>query len=251
MIVFGLFLFGLVMGSFVYAISLRLLSGKTVWGRSACESCKRVLKWYELLPVMSYVYLRGRCRRCHVSISWRYPLVEVSVGIAFALIGFQHHTREAIMLGIVIVTVLAITFLTDVLEYAIFLSVLAVGGILTTGLHWYMGGLSLRSLVLGVVVGGGFFLVQYVLSRGKWVGSGDGYLGVFLGLVFGFPQVLLVILSAYVAGAIIALGLLLAKKKTRASRLPLGAFLAPAGIVFFLFQDTVQHVYESLWIFPT
>ncbi len=132
MLVFG-FALGLILGSFVKALADRSLGKKSFWGRSYCSFCKKELKWYDLFPVASYIWLRGKCRYCHKKIGMEYLVVEVGMGILIALLFYQTFDNFKfeifnfysifnfkflifsfeLILKIFFITILAVVFLTD------------------------------------------------------------------------------------------------------------------------------------------
>ncbi len=231
-------IFGLCVGSFLNALIFRLRQGRSVWrGRSQCPACRATLRWFELIPVASFVIQTGRCRRCRVKISWQYPLVELTTAILFIL-GLQQYPISNIQYLFInlliywfIVSVLIVLFVYDLrygeLPDKITLPAILILLIYQIWRYWILD-IGYWILVMALLVGGGFFALQYFLSRGKWIGGGDIRLGVLMGVILGWPKILVALFLAYVGGAIISVFLLLLKKKTLKSAVPFGVFLIPA-----------------------
>jgi len=244
------FLLGLIIGSFLNAWIFRLRAGESVAaGRSKCPHCQRILAFYDLVPIVSFMLLKGKCRYCQKPISWQYPLVEMTTGILFAVIFYYHalpiNAGHSFLLtrDLIAVSALIGIFVYDLkfMEIPDEISLLAIFFIFIFG---WLGGASVVSMLIGGLVGFGFFAVQYFVSRGKWLGGGDLRLGVLMGVLLGWPIVIFAIFLAYIGGAIVSVGLMITKKATPKTAVPLGVFLAPAAMVFMIFGQAF-----TLWYF--
>lgn len=263
MVIIFIFIFGLAVGSFLNAYIYRLHAGKSALkGRSFCPKCKHTLSAKDLIPVFSFVFLRGKCRYCAKSISWQYPLIEAATAILFT-IGYACilNGKELTALNILqfvffiyIISVLIVIFVYDIKHYLILDKVTVpaffVMLFFTILIQAYKTGFPkdasflelAKALIpygLGILLGGGFFFLQFIISNGKWIGGGDIRLGVLMGVVLGIRSVASALFIAYVAGSFIALGFLLVKKKKFESHLPFGAFLVPATVIAFLCGDAI------------
>lgn len=236
-------LVGLGIGSFLNVVVLRLNAAETLLGRSHCPHCKTTLPWYTLIPVGSYLALRGKCVFCKHPIALHYPAVEAVTAGLFVFTGLvlpADPMRLAFYL-ILIAICLAI-FLSDYLFYTIpdALSLpgiaIAIIGQLLLGEDWWR-------VAVGVFVGGGVFALQYILSRGAWVGSGDIRFGAMLGAMLSWPNIFVALFIAYVVGALLVLPMLLVRKKGWKDTMPFGTFLAAAGMITLLFGDSIMHWY--------
>lgn len=227
-----LVLAGLVAGSFVSAWLHRLRTGASVAvGRSACPSCSHQLAWYDLLPVASWLLLSGRCRYCRQPISWQYPALEVTLAALFALapLGWGSVALVAYLAACLLLVAAAAydarwMELPDSISWLLLATAALriVGDGLATG-QW--GAVLLNALV-GAATAGGFFGLQYVASRGRWIGSGDIILGAAAGLLVGWPGSLLVLVVAYVTGGIVATPLLLLRRRGWNTAVAFGPFIA-------------------------
>lgn len=234
-----LFYFGACIGSFLNVVTMRLPHGESLNGRSHCTYCGHTLRFFELFPIFSYLALRGKCRDCGKPIHRRYVYLEVLTGLLTVLTysffpAYDGYTTLELIRALIIVYALIPIFLIDFEHYVVLDSVLFWAAILTAacsgGLDYMAGRTGLHSLLLtGLLTGAGiaiFFLLQYVLSRGTWIGLGDVKLGIFLGLATPFPSAIATLLLAYALGAVVGIILLALRRKQLSSAVPFGTFLA-------------------------
>lgn len=213
--------------------------------RSKCPHCETPLHAWELVPLVSFLYLRGKCSTCGRPIAWQYPIVEVSLGILFALIIWRFGVSWESFATMTLASFLMLIFLMD-LKYQLILDVVTIPAIVIASLFSLLNGTSFLSIVIGSVIAGGFFALQYVLSRGSWIGGGDIRLGVLVGVMLGWPQTLLALFLTYVFGGVVATILLLRGRATRGTRLPLGTFMTVAAMVCLLFGESIVTWYRSI-----
>ncbi|KKT68136.1 MAG: Type 4 prepilin-like protein leader peptide-processing enzyme [Candidatus Uhrbacteria bacterium GW2011_GWE2_45_35] len=243
--IFLLFILGLCFGSFLSATASRAGGKKTNWcDRSACPNCQRKLTATDLVPVLSFVFLKGCCRTCHQPIGWREPIVELATALVFLTVGIIHHGAVDWFLirDLILTFFLILLFLTDIYHGLLPHRFTATATVVTIGLNLgvQMFGaqnfVPLPEMVLGMLVCGGFFYLQYLISRGRWVGGGDIGLGLFLGAALGWWYGLWTLGLAYILGAMVAIILLATKKMTVKSTIPFGPFLTIAGWLVLLFM---------------
>ena len=252
---------GAAMGSFTDAVSWRLHTKRNmVSDRSECESCHHKLGLGDLIPVVSWLLLRGKCRYCGAPISARVPLVEGALAMLFVAsyllwpLGFVQWQAVAlfgIWLGYVVA--LAVLVVYDLrwmlLPDKIVLPLIAVGFIdaaLRASLTPGAGVIDYISYAgWGMVALAGVYGVLYAVSRGKWVGFGDVKLSIFIGAVLGWQKALLVLVLANVIGFLLLLPGLASGKLRRTSRVPFGPFLIVAFIIAGLAGDAVIRWYFS------
>jgi len=241
----GLFVCGLCFGSFISALAQRSVVHNSNWrGRSVCLKCHKKILFFDLIPVLSFIFLKGRCRFCKTKIGWREPITEIISGILFVLVGLAHNNQINLLLirDLIFSVFLILLFLTDiygeVLPHRFTATAVTVTIILNLLVNNYRAnGHSPLQMIIGIIIGGGFFYLQYLISHGRWVGGGDIGMGLFLGAMLGWPLCLVAIGLAYIIGAIFAVILLLKKKVGLDSRLPFGPFLAVAGWVVLVFLN--------------
>jgi len=240
------FLVGLCVGSFLNVVLLRTRVGKSfVVGRSRCMACDVALGPAELVPVFSYVALRGRCRHCASPISAQYPLVEFFTGILFLSCYFQGGGWATFARDITFVAFLVIVFVYD-LRYMEILDRFTLPAMAVALLFNVSLGMNPRSLVIGAAAVGGFFLVQYAISRGRWIGAGDIRMGFLMGFMLGFQQGLIALFLAYFFGAFVGVMLIMFKKADGKTQIPFGTFLSAATVAALLFGDVISSWYFGL-----
>lgn len=224
---FFIFLLGLSIGSFLNVLIDRLPRGKNViTGRSVCDYCKKTLRWFELIPLLSWALQGGRCRRCHNRLSWQYPLVEVVTGVGFVVLqGQAFEARQGLALWgeWLIFSALLVIFMAD-LKYQIIpdsMAVLGIIGVLIQGPARLAG----SALWLSAFGASGFFLLLWFITRGRAMGLGDVKFAFLMGLLLGFPGVIVACYLAFLTGAGVGVILILRGKKGLKSKIAFGPFL--------------------------
>lgn len=269
-----LFILGLGFGSFVNALVWRLHkqlgSGQKtrdkdlsiLKGRSMCPNCRHTLAWHDLIPVISWVSLKGRCRYCGKPISRQYPVVELAMGFIFALsyifwpvephFGGQWlllATWLASSVGLMALAIYDIRWmlLPNKIIYPTLASVVA-------GRAAYIGAFQVRPghaawlWALSVAIASGVFYILYMVSQGKWIGFGDVRLGLITGTLLADPYKSLgMIFVASLLGALFVLPHLVKGSKSMASKTPYGPFLIMATGIFVIFGDNLISWYKNLF----
>lgn len=214
MVVFGVTLFalsGLVFGSFGNVLLHRIHTKEPITGRSKCPSCHRILAWVDLFPILSFLVLRGKCRRCSGGISIRYPLVELGSGLLFVFAFLLHPADPAV--AIITAFILYLLFLACIFDanyqqipdiFTILIGVLALLSIFLKA--------DSMSLFLGATVMLVWFGGQWVITRGKAVGTGDIFIAIVLGLWLGIRSAIMTLVFSYMSGAIILIIMILFRK---------------------------------------
>ncbi len=246
MIIVFLFLLGLCVGSFWNVLILRTNTGEGVGGRSRCFSCLAKLSWYDLIPVVSFATIRGRCRYCKSRISLQYPLVELATGIIFGAAGYIFFggyvfiTLEAVLHYSLVVSFFSLLLAISVYDlrhkiipdqWSLALFVLAV---LSEVLVWLMGTGSPKEDILAALGAFIFFGGLWFVSRGRWMGFGDAKIAPSLALFLGYPGAIFGVLFAFWAGAAVGVTLLVLGKAHRKTEIPFGPFLALGTLAAFL-----------------
>ena len=245
---------GLAAGSFINALVWRLRQPKlSIWkGRSQCPDCHHTLAPRDLVPVLSWVRLKGHCRYCHKPISFQYPLVELLTAGLFALSYLAW--PAALDGGEVIRFGSWLMLLTGLIALAIYdlrwmllphklvypLIGLVAGQWLTILLVEGLSRQQLAGIAYGGLIGGGFFYLLFQLSRGQWIGGGDVKLGFLLGLIIadGLLAWLMLFIAALL-GSLVTIPLLLSGRANRSSRIPFGPFLIAGAVIVVLFGQSL------------
>ncbi len=245
------FIFGTIIGSFLNVVIYRYNTGTSiVSGRSMCFSCGKTLKWYELVPIFSFILQRAKCRNCKSKISWQYPVVEIVMGLlfVFVLIG-QHSIIETIYLFI-LMSIFVVISVYDI-RHKIIPNSFVYAFILLSVLQFTWGS---NTQVLDWLAGPILFLPfagLWFFSKGTWMGFGDAKLALGIGWFLGFYAGMSAIIFAFWIGSVFGLtligigktkSLLLGKKKfTIKSEIPFGPFLLIGTLlVFFLNINVVS-----------
>lgn len=250
--------FGSIIGSFCNVLIYRLHSGEDfLRSRSQCRACKKQIAWYDNIPVVSFLVLRGRCRRCAARIAWQYPLVEVVVAALFGMVGFFYAVGVTVPLFSAVCIALAcaglvVVFVYDARHMEIPMGVmwsvigfLAVARIVADG----AGGVLTAQVMQGATVTHGlaalaafcfFFALSYV-SDETWMGYGDAFVAIAVGLLCGPVGTFVALLIAFCAGSLYGVLLTLLKRATMKSAVPFGPFLIIGALAsFFLIQMGVR-----------
>ena len=240
------FIFGAIIGSFLSAAIWRLRVDKSLArGRSMCPHCRHILGVADLVPVFSYLALRGRCRYCAKRIHPAYFLIEVLTGFAFLLVVRQSAPSivDAASLAPVVFRWAAAAMLLLLFFYDLLYSLVPSNVALVAAAAALAGNLALGepfpSLISGVVMAAGFFYAQFAFSKGRWIGAGDIYLGAFMGALLGAERTLLGLFLAYVSGAFVGLGLMAAGRATMKTQVPFGTFLMGSAFVAMLYGQRI------------
>lgn len=253
MLPFFVFLLGLIFGSFINAVVHRLKVEKSfIKDRSKCVWCDHVLAVKDLVPVLSWVFLRGKCRYCRRKISPHYPVVELFTALSFLVVYYvvgisdSHFLVNLQLATFLIFTVfLIIIFIYDLKHYLILDQVVLPASVLAFVLNYFLG-IPWWSMLLAAFLGSGFFLIQYVVSKGKWIGGGDIKLGFLMGLMLGWPEILAALFLAYVIGSVIGVLLILFGKKKWGGRVPFGTFLTLGTYISMLYGEELIAWYLNL-----
>ncbi len=244
-----IFIFGLLIGSFLNVIVFRLDQKKTfIFGRSACPNCKKEITWQDNIPLVSFLILGGKCRHCKKNISLQYPIVELTTAIVFLLFYFYLGLSLQFFIYLVFSSFLIIIFVYDLKHYLILDRVTIPAMIFAFLANLYLK-VPLTSLILGAIVGAGFFALQFFLSKGKWVGDGDIRLGALMGLILGLKLTLVALFLSYILGASIGLILIFTNKKKMSSQVPFGPFLVAGTFIALLYGQKLLDWYLNLIYF--
>ncbi len=230
-----LFVFGACLGSFGSVIISRVPLRKSIGGRSQCPQCRKQIGACDLIPILSFLLLRGMCRHCGKKISVRYPLLEL--GSALLVVAPALHEGYidpfTVTLGIALWLFLLLAVMDgdakhipDAVTFP-FLIVALGSAVLRGNTAW-----------IAPLVGGGFFFLQWAISRGRIMGSGDIFIGIAMGLILGtWQNTLLAIGLSYIIGAVVVSILLVREIFSRRDRIAFVPFLFVGTLTVFMFED--------------
>ena len=228
-IIFGIL--GLIIGSFLNSVIWRLSDLESlVKGRSHCPHCQKMLGFWDLIPLLSFVFLLGKCRYCGKRISWQYPLVELTTAVIFVSIYLIFGISVYSILLLIVFSGLIVIAVYDLRKMLIPDEILIPIAVIVF-LYQIINALFKNSFgdfglaLMGAAIFGGIILLLFVISKGKWMGFGDIKLAAFLGLALGFPQVLVGFLLAFLSGGLVGLILIAAGRKHLKDKVPFAPFM--------------------------
>jgi len=253
-----IFVFGLIVGSFLNVLADRLPREESVVrGRSHCERCKKTLQWYDLIPLISFISLKGRCRYCHARLSFVYPIVEITTGVLFVITtifvlnGLKFSISDfqfliSLIYYLFIVSVLIVIFFAD-LKCEIIPDKIVFPAIVVSALYLILNTqYSILPYLLSALGAGLFFLLLFLITKGKGMGLGDVKFAFLMGLILGYPNIVISLYIAFLTGAIIGVALILWKKrKMSGATIPFGPFLVLGTLTALfwggiIFQKTIS-----------
>lgn len=244
------FIFGLIIGSFLNCLIWRLYKNETLGGRSYCPRCRKTIVWYDNIPLLSFILLGGHCRHCQKKISWQYPFVELVTAILFLLTWqiniFSSNFSWLLLRDWLIIITLVVVFVYDYRWQLVPMTIVwPLSGVifilnLILGIYWL-------NLLFFTALSAGFFLIQYLITKKKGIGEGDIWLGMLLGVAFPrYPDLLLILLISYSFGALVGLGLMIGHQKNWKSSIALGPFLAVGAIITLIWGGQLIDWYGRL-----
>jgi leader peptidase (prepilin peptidase)/N-methyltransferase len=246
----GIFALGAVIGSFLNVCIHRIPLGQSiVRPGSRCPACKAPIRAYDNIPIMSFLFLRGRCRRCRKPISWRYPLVEALNGGGYLLLLWQFGLGwPTLVYALLYSSLIVVTFID--LDYQIIPDVITYPGIVIGLATGYFLPVGLWGSVIGLLVGGGLFWLVAEASlrimKQEGMGGGDIKLIAMIGAFLGWHKVLLTIFLASLSGALVGLAFMLLKGWGRKTPIPFGPFLALGAVLALLWGTAIVEWYVGL-----
>jgi leader peptidase (prepilin peptidase)/N-methyltransferase len=250
-----IFLFGLAWGSFLNVVIFRLPLGMSLLHPpSTCPQCKKKIKFYDNIPVFSYLFLRRKCRTCGTKIPFSYFLVEILTPLSFLLV-YQKYSLSFLffascLFASAMIVLGFIDFYHQILPDEITLPGLALALIYAP----FRPDLNLTQALVGAVIGAGFLLfiygAYYLLRKKEGLGMGDVTMMLLIGAYLGWQLTFFTLILASFVGAIVGVLLILFQKKDLQYSLPFGTFLAPAAFFALLWGEPIIQAYLSLFRAP-
>lgn len=239
------FMYGAIVGSFLNVVILRLPEGKRsiIFPPSRCPQCQTLIKWYDNIPILSFIFLKGKCRSCKTRISFQYPVVEVCT----ALLSLALYTKFALsfeyffyfLFAGALIAIIFIDIAHQIIPDKISLPGIVIGfagSFLNTEVTWQQSG-------LGVLLGGGILFAiaegYYMLTKRDGMGGGDIKLLAMIGAFLGWQSLLFVIFASSFSGSFVGIIAMFRQGKGGQTRIPFGPFLAIAALFFLFFQKEI------------
>jgi leader peptidase (prepilin peptidase) / N-methyltransferase len=254
-LIFSAAVLGALVGSFLNVVILRLprADASIVFPASHCPQCKQPLRWFDNIPIISYLILRGRCRTCGTSISLQYPLVELTMAILAAVLALRFAFSFAFILYFLffaaLLVIIFIDFHHQIIPDRISLPGIVigfVGSFFNDQVTWQQSG-------LGILMGGGILYAvaygYYILTRREGMGGGDIQLLAMIGAFLGWQSLLFVIFSSSVAGSVVGIAAMSKQKKGGQTRIPYGPFLALGAMTYLIFNRQISEIWNMYLAF--
>lgn len=246
------FIFGAVIGSFLNVLIYRLPRRLSIVApHSFCPNCKQPIRWYENIPVISYIVLGGSCSNCSKSISLRYPIVEALTGLLFVYI-FNRHAMsyEFFFIAFFFCAIVVVAFID--FSFQVIPDIISVPGIILGMVYQIIKGDFLIGLV-GMLFGGGLILLIRVVGgkvyKKEVMGLGDVYLTAMIGAFVGFPYIIPAIFVAALVGAILGIIFIISTHQSRESPIPFGPFLGLGGMAVVILQPQFHQLFALLGVY--
>lgn len=245
------FIFGAVIGSFLNVVILRLPeSGQSiVYPASHCPGCKEALRWYDNIPILSYIFLRGRCRSCQQHVSWQYPVVEMLAAVLAVMLWFFYPWQIFLIRYIFACALLVIIWID--IRHQIVPDLITIPGIVlgfclaffNPILYWY-------DSALGIILGGGVLylvaLFYYLLTKRQGMGGGDIKFLAMIGSFLGWQSLPFVVFVSSLMGSLVGLFAMAKQKKGGQTVIPYGPFLAVAALLYIFFEKQILFLLWAL-----
>ena len=249
MLSFFVALFGALVGSFLNVVIVRLPEegGSVVFPASHCPVCKKPISWYDNIPLLSFLFLRGRCRQCGGRISWRYPLVEALT--ALLSLALYQHFGPTILFPIYFVfcaALLAVIFID--FQHQIIPDVISLPGIVVGfALSFVNPFVTWQDAGLGILFGGGSFyllaLGYYLLTKREGMGGGDIKLLAMIGAFLGWQSLPFVVFGSSLLGTVAGVWAMIKQRKGGKTVIPYGPFLAIAALLYLFFRREILFLF--------
>jgi len=262
---FLIFVIGTFVGSFLNILIDRLKRGETVvWGSSHCEKCRHKLVWNDLIPIWSYIRLGGRCRYCHSPIPFWLPVVEITTGLLFVLIAlvfqpfifnfsFTIRYLISIIYYFTIPSLLLIIFFSDLKYHLIYDRIVypAIGMTVIYRIFSPQSPTTNYYLLFSSLLAAAFFYLLHILGPKLFnkdtMGLGDVKLAVLMGLLLGYPKIIVALYLAFLTGALVGVILILVKKAKLKSQIAFGPFLVGATLIVWFWGEELWGLVVGIW----
>jgi len=240
------FILGIIVGSFLNVLIYRLPKKiEVTFSRSFCPECGHKLGFFDLIPLFSYIFLKGKCRYCNAKISFIYPFIEFITGLIFVIAFIYYGFSLLYLKFIIFASILIVISIIDLKTMEIEDSPLYFGFFM--GVIFLLIEKNYLNTLYGIIIVGVIFFLIIVLSKGG-MGGGDFKLSFLFGLYLGFPKIIPWFFLSFLIGFFPAIFMLITKKATRKTPLPFGPFMAISGIITFLYGNQIIRFYNNLML---
>lgn len=236
-----LIIVSLIWGSFLTVVKARIDNPKTiVFGRSKCPKCGKALSWIELFPVLSFIYLKGRCRHCRKKISPSYPIIEISSLLLALLVYCLQGLSVGSVFLFISLSFLLIASVEDIEKQEVDIAFFVLG-VISAVVYVIFSHSDVWMSVLGGVTATVIPFIFYVASREKWMGLGDSFFAFWTGLIIGYPNSIVMLFLAFFIGSLF--GIIKLVLKTEKREVAFGPFLAISCAISLVYASTLLGYY--------
>ena len=244
-------LFGAIIGSFLNVVIYRLPRGQSLsHPPSRCRNCNYALRWFDNIPILSWLWLRGRCRKCGIAVSWQYPIVEFVTAALFVTVAWLTPIGPLFFARLLLVCILVVLFGID-LEHQILPNSITLPGVVIGLIFSAVAPPGLKDAIIGVIIGGGVLYGiaagYYLWRREEGMGMGDVKMLAMIGAFLGWKAVLVTLVLASFSGAIIGVLMMSLQKGDMKFALPFGTFLALGALTAMLAGDPLIAWYAGFF----
>ena len=247
---FFVFIFGAAMGSFINVLVDRLIHGESIMGRSHCDHCKKTLEWYDLFPILSYIFIGGKCRRCHTKLSIEHPLVEIATGLLYVTTWILVPLGSIILYWgivscawVIVLSDLRYKLISDYMQLSFFLFILFQKIIEKASIFTLLGD-AVAGLAVCLPIG-----LIYVVTNERAMGLGDVILATIIGFSLGIGKGLLALYISFLVGAVVGAFLLIQRKKGMKSEVPFGPFMIIGMAIAGVWGDALIQIIKKMYGF--
>jgi len=238
-------IFGAIVGSFLNVVILRLPeeNSSVVFPPSHCPRCKARLSWFENIPLLSFLFLRGRCRHCREPISWQYPVVEVLMSLLAAAVAVRFGLSVTAA-GYFLFCAALLSIIWIDIHHQIIPDMISLPGILIGfAFSFFNSFITWKSSLIGLLVGGGILyaiaLFYFLLRKQEGMGGGDIKLLAMIGAFLGWQSLPFVIFMSSITGSVFGLLAMIQQKKGGNTRIPFGPFLSCSALFYLFFRESI------------
>lgn len=247
MIDFFVIVYGLLIGSFLNVCIFRIPKNQSIsFPPSHCTSCKNKIKWYDLIPVISYIILKGKCRYCSEKISIQYPIIEIITASMFYGLYYKYGLTITFFKYAILVCFLIVCGVIDFFTTDVYLKVTLPGIVIgfIFAIYEIIKYGNITNYLLGAIISWGIIALIILITKG--MGWGDAEICLMAGIFLGFKLSLLMIFLSFIFGAVGGILLIILKKKSRKDMIPFGPFIALATIFTIFFGNYFLNYYYPL-----
>jgi len=250
------FIFGACIGSFLNVVILRLPEegASIVYPSSRCPKCLQDIKWYDNIPIISFILLRKKCRYCGEPISWQYPLVELAMALLSVALLFEFGLTAALPIYLIFTAALLAVIVID-FYHKIIPDVISLPGIiLGFACSFFNPVVTWQQSGIGLLIGGGVLYAvaagYYLFTKREGMGGGDIKLLAMIGAFLGWQSLPFVVFGSSILGAVVGIGAMAKQKKGGKTVIPYGPFLSIAAIIYMFYRELINYYLMLYFLGP-